>query len=361
MKKFFTISAACLFMLFTLTGCGPIGNKTASLSIIYISTTVISFIVLLTYCCIIKKRDIWFLLLFSMVSVVNMGYLALSVSKTLEEALLANRISYLGSVFLPFSMLFIILNVCRYKYKKLVPILLGAVSVMMFFIAASPGYLDIYYKEVTLATVNGVTVLEKVYGSWHILYLFYLVIYFGAMTVCTAYATAKIKIHTTRQAIVLTTAVMVNIGVWLIEQLVKIDFEFLSVSYIISEMFLLSLCFMLQEEQHPITTEEKDKLVPTPAISKVAPDPKEDKTEEKNEAFLIRCEHFSAQIKTLTPTEKTIFRLYLDGKSTKEILEKLNIKENTLKYHNKNIYSKLGVSSRKQMLELASMLKTNTL
>jgi DNA-binding CsgD family transcriptional regulator len=31
----------------------------------------------------------------------------------------------------------------------------------------------------------------------------------------------------------------------------------------------------------------------------------------------------------------------------------LNIKENTLKYHNRNIYNKLGVSSRKQLIELA--------
>ena len=33
-----------------------------------------------------------------------------------------------------------------------------------------------------------------------------------------------------------------------------------------------------------------------------------------------------------------------------------NIKETTLKYHNRNIYSKLGVSSRKQMLEIAAAL-----
>ena len=35
----------------------------------------------------------------------------------------------------------------------------------------------------------------------------------------------------------------------------------------------------------------------------------------------------------------------------------LEIKENTLKYHNKNIYAKLGVSSRKQLVMIASLLK----
>ena len=34
----------------------------------------------------------------------------------------------------------------------------------------------------------------------------------------------------------------------------------------------------------------------------------------------------------------------------------LNIKENTLKFHNKNIYGKLGVTSRKQLIELSKQL-----
>ena len=58
----------------------------------------------------------------------------------------------------------------------------------------------------------------------------------------------------------------------------------------------------------------------------------------------------------LTPTENAVFSLYLDGKSPKEIMQEMNIKETTLKYHNRNIYSKLGVSSRKQMLEIAAAL-----
>ncbi|MBQ6795590.1 MAG: helix-turn-helix transcriptional regulator, partial [Clostridia bacterium] len=59
----------------------------------------------------------------------------------------------------------------------------------------------------------------------------------------------------------------------------------------------------------------------------------------------------------LTPTENKIYNYYLEGKTTKEIMALLNIKENTLKYHNKNLYGKLGVSSRKELLYFAKMLK----
>lgn len=36
-------------------------------------------------------------------------------------------------------------------------------------------------------------------------------------------------------------------------------------------------------------------------------------------------------------------------------MAELNIKEDTLKFHNKNIYSKLGVTSRKQLLHFAAL------
>ena len=59
----------------------------------------------------------------------------------------------------------------------------------------------------------------------------------------------------------------------------------------------------------------------------------------------------------LTATERKIFNLYFEGKSAKEIQDLLCIKENTLKFHNKGIYSKLGVSSRKQLLQYASLMQ----
>ena len=77
--------------------------------------------------------------------------------------------------------------------------------------------------------------------------------------------------------------------------------------------------------------------------------------EKKNEIVLEDYEFFICNLKTLTPAEYRIYQLYLDGKSAKEILEITGIKENTLKYHNKNIYSKLGVTSRKQLLRFATL------
>ena len=154
-------------MLFSLSGCTTVGSKTAKIPTIYIATTVFALLLLVSYISLVRKKEPWFLVLFSAVLVINMGYMLLSLSSTLETALVANRISYLGSVFLPVSMLMTINRLCNNKVPKSATFLLLGISTVVFLIAASPGYLDIYYKEVSLITSSGATTLKKEYGPLH--------------------------------------------------------------------------------------------------------------------------------------------------------------------------------------------------
>lgn len=77
--------------------------------------------------------------------------------------------------------------------------------------------------------------------------------------------------------------------------------------------------------------------------------------EQKRDIVLEDYEYFICNLATLTPTEYRIYELYLEGKSAAQIAEIMGIKENTMKFHNKNIYSKLGISSRKQLLRFATL------
>ncbi len=77
--------------------------------------------------------------------------------------------------------------------------------------------------------------------------------------------------------------------------------------------------------------------------------------EHKKEIVLEDYEFFLCNLSTLSPAEYKIYELYLSGKTAREIVDILGITENTLKYHNKNIYSKLGISSRKQLLRFAAL------
>ena len=75
----------------------------------------------------------------------------------------------------------------------------------------------------------------------------------------------------------------------------------------------------------------------------------------QREIVLEEYEFFITNLGTLTATEYKVYELYLAGKNARQIAQILGISENTLKYHNKNIYSKLGISSRKQLLRFAAL------
>lgn len=346
-----SLSPFPLCLLF-LSGCGPVGEKVTSMAAVYGISAVLSLVLLVGYCCIAKKRDSWYLLLFASVLVVNIGYFALAISQSLEEALLANRLSYLGSVFLPLSMLMIIINATHIRYRKWLTSVLLGVAVMIFLIAASPGYLPIYYKEVSFVIEEGAAILQKVYGPLHSLYLLYLLGYFAAMVYTIIYATIKDKIDSLAYAIIIAIAVFVNIGVWMIEQLVYIPFEILSVSYIISESFLLGLHILMAEAEKVklslITNQETSLQEPASASLPEVKIAQPDLEQQEQERLAL----FVDGLRQLTPKEQELFGCYIAGLTTDVIMNQLNIKENTLKFHSKNLYSKLGVKSRKQLMEL---------
>ena len=142
MKRHFTGLLVLPFCVL-LTACGPIGAKAADVSIIYFAAAVLSLLLLVGYCPLSSKRNPWFMLLFTSVLVVDTGYFLLSTAQTLEWALWCNRITYLGSVLLPMSMLLSILDVTRLRFPRWLPAALLMVATAVFFIAASPGDLPI--------------------------------------------------------------------------------------------------------------------------------------------------------------------------------------------------------------------------
>lgn len=150
-----------------------------------------------------------------------------------------------------------------------------------------------------------------------------------------------------------------NIGVWFIEQLVAIQFEVLSVSYIISELFLLGVHLVMNENQRlkeivkqveSVRNYSEDKIITADLMLK--------KPIEEEIIAPERIEFFIKGLELLTPTEKSIYEAHLARVTSKEIMANMNIKESTLKYHNRNLYGKLGVSTRKELLELNKYIKS---
>ena len=195
-----------------------------------------------------KKRDIWLLLVFVSVSICNLGYFMISVSPNLGSALNSNRISYLGSVFLPFFLLMMVMRFCGIKRKKHMMITLVSVGIIMLGITTSPGILPIYYSTVDIEFIGGATKLIREYGPLHLLYYVYLALYMLSMIGITFYSISKKKIKSKSHTILLLCVVFCNISIWLAEQFLPRGFEWLSISYIITECLILAIYRSMQKQ-----------------------------------------------------------------------------------------------------------------
>ena len=309
-------------------------EKTLNVSFIYGIDTVLALLLACGYCAIVKKKEMWLVWLYFSVFVANGGYFTLSISKTIEEALLANRIAYLGCVFLPLFMLMTIMKVCKVKCTTIARSILITISSLIFIVVASQGYIPLYYKEVSLAFVNGMAKLQKVYGPLHTLYYVYLFAYFVVMVGAIFYSSYKKRIVSYKHAGLLLIVVFFNIAIWLVEQFINWDFEFLSISYLASELLLLFLYGMIQD--YELVLERKQ--INTQMIGK-----------EEIDLDLVK-EHYP-QIGALSKRETDVLLKLLADKKRKEIADELCITENTVKKHISNIFVKLEISNRKELFE----------
>ena len=332
------LSAACPAL-----AAGDAVGKTASMAVIYGVLAVLSLLMIGGYFLWVPQREPWFVILFISVFVVNTGYFALSVSRTLSEALLANRIAYLGSVFLPLSMLMILTDSCRSRPGRSLTVVLCLVSTAIYLLAASGGYLPLYYKEVSLVFINGVARLNKVYGPLHFLYLLYLLSYFALMIAVILRAAVKKKLANPVHAVILAAVVLGNIGVWMVEQLIYSEFEFLSVTYIVSELFLLLLYRMLQQLELLPLRETEAPEEPAGPVSRM-------------ELLAAGC----PEVDELTEREREVLQFILENKKRRDIAEELHVSENTIKKHTSHIFAKLGVASRSELFARLPAGKTDS-
>lgn len=316
------------------------------MSTVYGLAMAVSLLMIGVYYYVDRKHDKYLLLLFVSVAVSDFGYFLLSLSKTLDAALWSNRIAYLGNVFLPFSLLMMIMTLSRFTYPKRLPKALVAVNTVMLLIAASGGWFPIYYKNVSLDFVNGLPVLIKEYGPLHAVYKVFLFAYFSAMVAVIAYTAVKKTVVSSKHTVFLAFVIIGNIAIWLVENMIHSSFEFLSISYILTEGMILFLYSILQDYGLKDTPQNVDAIteqhIETVEIIKAFSDEQIDSI----------MKNWSA-VDTLSQREKEVLRFLLENKKRKVIAETLFVTESTIKKHTAAIYRKLEIANRTELFEKA--------
>ena len=344
----FLFIAASIFLPVLFTPEANVGSvesgKTGNMVMVYSTLALLSVLILLGYLLLEKKKKIYFSALFACVAAINGGYFLQAISRTLTGALMANRLSYLGAAYSVLVMLLIIMDVCRIQRTGKLTALLVGISTAAFLLAASGDWMGLYYEAASIETVNGMTKLVKDYGPLHTLYPVYLLSYFAVMVKVIIQAGRKGNLASPKYAVFLTAVALTNLIVWGVEQVIDVDFEFLSVSYIATEVMLLAIYSMLRDYG---IVQPSGAMVSVAMLTQLntryvtAPLP-------PNLEEMFRS--FAEKVKTLSAAERRILDYYIDGHEIADIPELAFISIHTVKKHNRSIYQKLEVASRDELM-----------
>ncbi|MBQ7004515.1 MAG: hypothetical protein IJN57_11230 [Oscillospiraceae bacterium] len=319
--------------------------KDGVISIVYGVVALLSMALLMCYFLFDKRKNYRFLALFCCVAASNLGYFLLSICNSLAVAKVANAISYFGGAFSMLVMLLIIYDVCQMRKRRWLTWTLLGISVGIFVLAASGDCFGLYYRSVSLAIVNGTTHLVKEYGPLHCLYALYLAGYIALMLLCIAHAARTRQLSSPKYTTFLLVTVLLNVAVWLVEQTIDEEFEFLSVSYVVTAVLLLLIYNMLcdygiiRPETGILSVQTLTQLNTLQVDPAALPPGMED---------MFRS--FAEKARTLSSAERRILNYYIDGHDIAEIPDLAFISIHTVKKHNRSIYQKLEIASRDELM-----------
>ena len=124
-----------------------------------------------------KNSDLFFSLMFVIIPISNMGYLMFSLSENAREAMLANKIIYVGGCFLSLIFMLAMSSMFGIRLPKLLVMTLVGFSFVLYSIVMTAGFSELFYKSVEFEKVDGAAKLTKVYGPAHKLMYVMLIIH----------------------------------------------------------------------------------------------------------------------------------------------------------------------------------------
>lgn len=215
------------------------------IQVFYDSLFVISLILAAIYVYMWHKHfDVNFTMVFTLVPVACLGYWMLSRSQSLDGALKATQVIYIGGCFLQLFILLSILNLCKIELKKWIRPALFAICATIYASVLTAGRLDLFYKSVSFDIVGGVPKLTKVYGGMHTMFHVTLFVFFIVGLITIVYSFVKKNKQVPRNILfLLVIPDVVCVLSFFIGRWTQSDIEFVALGYVLAEIVYLLIAY----------------------------------------------------------------------------------------------------------------------
>ncbi|MCQ2528711.1 MAG: HD domain-containing protein [Saccharofermentans sp.] len=161
----------------------------------------------------------------------NLGFYLECTSTVLEELLLAQKLAYLGGIFLPVFYFILVLEICHIGIKKSISTILIMIQCVLFGFVCTIGHNGLFYKSAGIKFVNGNAILIREYGPVHTIQLISLFAYLVAVVTVLTYALVKKKTINRRGVIAMVVLGACSIVAYVLEKILGFEYEIIPVVY----------------------------------------------------------------------------------------------------------------------------------
>lgn len=210
-------------------------------TILYLTTFIISLSMTIYYLARNPKTDN-LLVCFGIVLTLNGGgRFMLAVSSSLEMALFAQKLIYIGNCYCPLLLVHILTRMCNVRVPRFLTSLLFIFASTVFCLAMTIGILPVYYKSVTLVQSGDYNYLAKVYGPTHFLNTVLMAVYSAVLLFYFVYSIKKGSTISTKIVSVMSLLGIAVAGTYILQRIVHTNISYLSVGYLIASILMVNI------------------------------------------------------------------------------------------------------------------------
>ena len=193
-----------------------------------------------------RPLNTFFTAFFFSIVLADFGHLFLALSTTIEGAIVANKVCYLGSCFLPLLLFLLICRLCSFNVPRWVKLILFAYSTLVFALSCTVGFSDIFYESVRYVVLNGLGSYMPTYGPGHVLWNILLYSYVIANIVVIVLAEKQKRNVSYRTLFAIAILAVFSIGLFIMARYMENDTLLMPLVYLIDELVLLYICALVK-------------------------------------------------------------------------------------------------------------------
>ena len=175
-------------------------------------------------------------MIFAFVPLSCLGYMMLGLSTTAEAGLTARKIIYLGGCFLPFFILYCILDHCKIVVNRWVTLALFLLCIIDFVSILTTDRFGLFYKDYSLEVISGDPVFYRTHGPMNTFFYVVTLLFILLGLIAMVYSWVRKKQVPRTIVVLLSIPYLICALSWILIKILKPQLEILPVGYVLAQI-----------------------------------------------------------------------------------------------------------------------------